>query len=94
MDNINPNFLLKNELPYELKICGINSEAVVQTLRKLFMSVLAEGLPIYMCNLYTLGVEEIFGRFASKIVEVQGMVTQQKLDLSSLTTRFSTKIAH
>ena len=91
---MNPNFLLKDELQYELKIRGINSEADVQTLRKLFRSVVAEGLPSDLCNLYSLSVEELFGSVASKIVELQGLVTQQKSDSSSLTSRFSTKIAH
>jgi hypothetical protein len=58
---MNPNFLLKDELQYELKIRGINSEADIQTLRKLFRSVVAEGLPIDLCNLYSLSVEEPFG---------------------------------
>jgi len=80
---MNPNSLLKDNLQYELKICGINSEAVVQTC-KLFRSIVAEGLPIDLCNLYSLSVEELFGCVASKIIELQGLVTQQKLDLSSL----------
>jgi len=82
---MNPNFLLKDELQYELKICGINSEANIQTLHKLFRSV--------VCNLYSLSVEELFGCVVSKTVELQGLVTQQKLDLS-LMPCFSTKIAH
>ena len=67
MYSMNTNFLLKDELQYELNIRGINSEADVQTLRKLFRSVVAEGLRIDLCNLYSLSVEEIFVCVASKI---------------------------
>jgi len=50
---MNPNFLLKDELQYELKNCGNSSDADVQTLHKLFRSVVAEGLPID-CAIYIL----------------------------------------
>ena len=91
---MNPNFLLIDELQYELKIRGINSEADVQILRKLFRSLVAKGFPIDLCNLYSLSVEELFGCVASKIVELLDLVTQQNLYLSSLTQRFSTNITH
>ena len=57
---MNPNFLLKDELHCELKIRGISSDADVQTLRKLFRSVVSEGLPIDLRNLYPLSVVEVF----------------------------------
>ena len=68
-------FLAERRKHYELKIRGINSEADVQTLRKLFRSVVEEGLPIDLCNLYSLSVDELFGCIASKIVELRGLVT-------------------
>jgi len=43
---MNPNFLLKDEVLYELGIRGITSDADVHTLRKLFQSVAAEDLPV------------------------------------------------
>jgi hypothetical protein len=38
--------LLKDELKYELFIRGISSEVEVQTLPKLFLSVMSEGVPV------------------------------------------------
>jgi hypothetical protein len=43
---MNPNFMLKDELLYELGIRGISSDADVQTLRKLFRSVVSEDLTV------------------------------------------------
>jgi hypothetical protein len=43
---------------YEFWIRGMSSDADVQTLRRLFRSVVSEGLPIDVSNLSSLGVEE------------------------------------
>jgi hypothetical protein len=92
--SMNPNFLLKDELQYELCIHGISSDADIQTLRKLFRSVVSEGLPINLRNLCNLSAYKLYGRVASKIVELQYLVTQQKSTLSLLTSRFITRISH
>ena len=43
---MNPNFLLKDELLYELGIRGIHSDADTLGLRKLFRSIGARDLPL------------------------------------------------
>jgi len=53
---MNPNFLLKDELLYELCSRGISSEADVQTLRRLFRSVVSEDLPVDLSKVSSLGV--------------------------------------
>ena len=54
--SMNPNFLLKDELLYELCSRGISSEADVQTLRRLFRSVVSEDLPVDLSKVSSLGV--------------------------------------
>jgi hypothetical protein len=56
---MNPNFLLKDELLYELGIRGIGSDADVQTLRRLFRSVVSEELPVDLSKVGSLGVEKL-----------------------------------
>lgn len=63
---MNPNYLFKDELQYEICIREINSEPDVQTLRKMFRSVVSEGAPVYLINLSSLGVEDLYGRVGSK----------------------------
>jgi len=92
--SMNPNFLLKDELLYELCICGISSDADVQTLHKLFRSVVSEDLLVNLSKVSSLGVEELYASVVSKIVELQNQVTQPKLGLSLLTPGFRTRISH
>ena len=91
---MNPNFLLKDEVLYELGIRGITSDADVHTLRKLFPSVAAEDLPVDSNKVSSLGTEELYTIIVSKIFELQDQVTKPKLSLSLSTSRFKTRIAH
>jgi hypothetical protein len=47
---MNPNYLYKDELLYELAIRGIVSEADVPALRKLFWAVIAKGFKLAICK--------------------------------------------
>jgi hypothetical protein len=62
---MNPNFFLKAELQYELGVRGIRSDDNVQTLRKLFRSVVSRDLPVELRYLHSLGIEELYGNLAS-----------------------------
>ena len=55
---------------------------------------MSEGLPVDLSNLNSLGVEDLYGSVASKIVELQSLVTQPKSGLSLLTPRFRNRISH
>jgi len=90
---MNPNFLLKDKLLYELCIRGISSDADVQTLHRLFRSVMLEGLSVDLTKVSSLGVE-MYARDASNITELQNQVTQPKAGLSSLIPHFRTQISH
>ena len=48
---MNPNYLLRDELVYELAIRGVNLTEDVQLLCGLFRSVLAEDIPVTPKNL-------------------------------------------
>jgi hypothetical protein len=73
---MNRNFSRKDELRYEICIRGINSDVDVQTLRRLFRSVVAEGLPVDLGKISPLGIEELYTSVASKVVELQTLVVQ------------------
>ena len=79
---MNPNCLLKDELQYELCIRRISSEFDVQTLPKLFLSLVSEGLPVDLSNSRWLVVEDLYGSVASKIVELQAPWTLTNSSLS------------
>jgi hypothetical protein len=57
---MNPNYLLKDELQYELLVTGIKSEADVQTLRKLFRLVFSENVRVELTGLGILKVQELY----------------------------------
>jgi hypothetical protein len=50
-DSMNPNYSLKEEIEYELHICGISIEGDVQLLRKIFPSVVTESIPTDLTHL-------------------------------------------
>ena len=56
--SMNPNYLLKDELQYELSVRGISGDSDVQTLRELFRSVVAEKVQVDLRNLSTQSVED------------------------------------
>ena len=91
---MNHNFLLKDELLYELGIRGISSDAEVQPLHKLFQSVVLEDLLLDSSKVSSLGIEELYTSIVSKILELQDQVTQPKSGPSLSTPRFRTRIAH
>jgi hypothetical protein len=64
---MNPNHLGKDDLLYELRIRGITSEADIQSLRKLFRSVVVTDLPVDVSYLRGLNVGELSECVLSKI---------------------------
>jgi hypothetical protein len=91
---MNPNYLLKKELQYELLIRGINSEGDAQTLHKLFRSVYSKSVPVYLSGLSILSVQELYQSTAHKICELQKAVTQENSDPVLLIPQLSTQISH
>jgi hypothetical protein len=91
---MNPNYLLKDELLYELGIRGITSEGDIASLRKLFRSSVARNLPIDVYCLKGLQLEALYSTILEKTLELQTQVTQPTADVASFTTRSNTRIAH
>jgi len=54
--SMNRNYLLKDELQYEISARVFSSDSDVQTLLKLFRSLVAEKLPVDLRNLNTQSV--------------------------------------
>jgi hypothetical protein len=91
---MNPNYLLKDELVYELTIRGIQEEADSNKLRKLFRSAITRRLPVDVRYLQAFESHELYEQVVSKIRELQVLLTRPHADLSSLATRVANKVAH
>jgi hypothetical protein len=57
---MNPNYLLKDELKYELGVRGIKSKADTQQLRKLFRSLVVEDLDVEVSYLHERGFQDLY----------------------------------
>jgi hypothetical protein len=94
---MNPNYLYKNELTYELGVMGINSNADTHVLRRLFRSLVVEQTvvePSYLCG---RGSDEFSQVALKKILELQELVERQNRNLSPLQTRVQhlrARVAH
>jgi len=91
---MNPNYLLKEELRYELLVQGINSDSDVHTLRKLFRAVVADKVPCDLCNLSTQSVKELYELVVNKTLELQALIKQQEAELTLLAPRFRMRLSH
>jgi hypothetical protein len=84
---MNPNYLLKDEILYELAIRGIVSEADVPALRKLFRAVIAEGVRFQISYLQAVNVNELYSQIISKTNESQSLVAVATTEPSCVTQR-------
>ena len=91
---MNPNYLLKDELLYELLVRRISSDSDVHTLRKLFHAVVTDKVTCDVRNLTTLSVEELFEAVDNKAVEMQNLIKQQEEELFQLSPHFRTHLEH
>jgi hypothetical protein len=92
---MNPNYLAKDELVYELKARGITSEGDTNSLRKLFRLMVTRGLPIDIGLVEDSQVGELLEEITKKTSELQKLVTQtEKTRLPSLANRVQTKVLH
>jgi hypothetical protein len=91
---MNPNFLSKEELLYELRARGISSSAGVQELRKLFRSLCFRDLPLCLDFLATVRVEELILLFENYLSELQALVNQPRSTIFSVEPRFRMRLEH
>jgi hypothetical protein len=76
---MNPNFLVKDELQYELRIRGISSAGDTAVSRKLFRSVIPRQLTLQWDYLESVSVAEWCSCIEQKICELQKTVSQSSL---------------
>jgi hypothetical protein len=84
---MNPNYLYKDELTYELGVRGIYSNADTHVLRRLFRSIVGEKAvvePSYLCG---RGFHELYQVALKKVLELQESVETKSWNLTRLRTR-------
>jgi len=91
---MNPNYLSKDELIYELRLRGINSDEEVQWLRKLFGSVVAREVPPEARRLEGCNVDELYTSVVRKIYELQELVDRPEASIPVLVNRVRTRLLH
>jgi hypothetical protein len=67
---MNPNYLYKDELTYELGVRGINSNADTHVLRRLFRSLVVEQAIVERSYLCGRGFDELYQVALKKILEL------------------------
>ena len=91
---INPNYLLRNELQYELASRGLNSSGDVQFLRKIFRVVQADGVPSLASYLAQGSFEDMYRCACSKLGELEALYNQLEKGALPPVSRLRTRIAH
>jgi transposase InsO family protein len=87
---MNPNYLFKDELGYELSVRGIRTEADTQVLRKVFRSCWTEEFVVDSSYLCERGFQDLYSEALKKISELQESVEQQQRNVS----RWQTQVQH
>jgi hypothetical protein len=91
---MNPNYLLKEELEYELRIRGFYSQGDVQLLRKIFRSVMSEDDPIKLENLGEINPLEQWECICFKVAELERLVDNPSSNYAQLSARVKTRVKH
>jgi len=91
---MNPNYLTKDELLYELGIRGIDSGADTHSLRKLFRSIANRDLPLNVSYLTSASIEALYLCVFNKVSELQDLVVRSGTNWSLVAPRVSTKLRH
>jgi hypothetical protein len=91
---MNPNYLLRDELLYELAIRGINIEGDVLLLRKLMGLVLSEDVHIVPEMVAGLDVSEQLDLIGPKVAEMEGLLCDTGPGHGSVTACLRTRGLH
>jgi hypothetical protein len=91
---MNPNYLTKDELLYELGIRGIKEDSDTQHLRKLFRRIITRELPLQWDYLTSANTEELYSCVTTKIYELQEWLTHEGLPPTELALRVDTRVKH
>lgn len=91
---MNPNYLLRDELQYELASRGLNSSGDVQFLRKILRVVLADGVPSLASYLAQSSFDDLYRCACSKLGELEALYNQLEKGALPPVSRMRTRIAH
>jgi hypothetical protein len=91
---MNPNFLLKDELVYELAIRGITSEGDTSLLRKLFRSIDTTEVQIQQEFFKSVSLDNWFSVIHTKICELQKLIVQGISTTAVVEPRVRTRLLH
>jgi hypothetical protein len=91
---MNPKYLLKDELIYQLAIRGINVEGDVHLLRKLFRSVLLEDVPVVPEILAGLDFGKLLNVIAPNVAELDVLVRNGGTGRGNVAARLRTRALH
>jgi hypothetical protein len=91
---MNPNFLLKDELVYELTIRGITSEGDTSLLRKLFRSTDTTEVEIQQEFLKSVSLDNWFSVIHTKICELQKLIVHGIATTAVVEPRVRTRLLH
>ena len=88
-----PNYLLRDELEYELASRGLSSAGDVQWLHKIFRAVQADGVPSQASHLPQGSIEVMYRSVCVKVGELEGLNEQLDKSLPTPVARISTRVA-
>jgi hypothetical protein len=91
---MNFNYLLRDEVQYELCVRGVNSDADVLALRKLLPSVIAQNIPVGLHHLRDVGSEQLYSFVYEKVGELQAQNTQPGSSAQAFVIRMKTRVSH
>ena len=91
---MNPNYLLRDELQYELASRGLNSSGDVQFLRKIFRVVQTDGVPNLASYLAQGSFEDMYRCACSKLGELEALHNQLEKGSVPPVPRMRTRITH
>jgi hypothetical protein len=91
---MNPNYLYKDELEYELGTRGVSSLGDVQLLHKIFRSIQAEEVPSNIQNLGKFDVGELFKSVQGKLAQLERLTGQDTNSRPLSRVRVYTRVTH
>ena len=91
---MNLNYLLKDELQYELRVRGIKSDAQLQTLRKSLRSAISEGVVVNLNAITRKDIPDFLQAVVKKIVELQAIVELEYSDTPKVVTGVRARLSH
>jgi hypothetical protein len=90
---MNPNYLLRDDLEYELASRGLSSFGDVQWLRIIFRAVQADGIPSQASHLPQGSIEELYRWACVKLCELESLNEQLDRSLPTPVYRIIAKVA-